>query len=387
MMHWFTYDHFNPSSAYDFWTGETNALPPPYAKSVVQEDIPAAFPRIDCNSWGADDFIVGMKISGGRVCVFRIFDGGRDRCGRPDRWVMLLAEGEQEDFAGTDLLSAADSATFRDFAATSRAPKATLPTNRIPWTRNPAAADASAHSAAEQIDGELSENEFRTLSVAFSSDAKAEGFIFAKKQGERIAASVRISREPDMKWRAPQFFSSVPPPSRRERRWLLVAALVGALGVGAIIGATLGRSAAEEEADRFIERMRAQKEWELERERENSRRNIRRLLDTIAGLHMMEIENQKKAQEAAANDDGAEEPQENSASAAETRADDRGGNVLRGVTLRWRDGKGLIRSIEIPEWNPKDGIPFFEVPADGRLEILFPESAGQAGEEKPQAHD
>ncbi len=134
MIHWFAYDHFNPANPSEYWRSVPEGTPlPDYAKFIPTEEIPKAFPSsIECNSWRGGDFIAGMKISAERACIFRIFDGGNDCKGRRNRWVMLMAEGDREDFAGTDLLSAVDSETFNAFAAsakktdgcTARAPRA-----------------------------------------------------------------------------------------------------------------------------------------------------------------------------------------------------------------------------------------------------------------------
>lgn len=193
MTHWFTNDHFNPTSSAKYWRGETSAekTPPAWALDVV-ENVPEAWAK-DCNAWGEGDYVAGMKIADGRAAVFRIFDGGTASDGRGNRWVMLLAEDASENFAGTDLLAAVESATFREFARNAKKSEIAPPPSPEAWRRNSPSLE-KIRPGRETISGPGTEYRVRELSRAFSSDAEARGVLWVKRRAGEIEARADFSR-------------------------------------------------------------------------------------------------------------------------------------------------------------------------------------------------
>ncbi len=193
MIHWFTNDHFNPTSSAKYWRGETGAdkTPPVWALDVV-ETVPESWAK-DCNAWGEGDCVAGMKIADGRAAVFRIFDGGTASDDRGNRWVMLLAEGASGNFAGTDLLAAVESATFREFARNAKKSEIAPPVSPEAWRRDSPSLE-KIRPGRETISGPGAEKRVRELSRAFSSDDEARGVLWVKRRVGEIEARADFSR-------------------------------------------------------------------------------------------------------------------------------------------------------------------------------------------------
>ena len=120
-MNWYIYDFFDPALPPDKWLSNNTAGVPSYIKKIAV-DLPKQFNRlaglngVRFNDWGSDEFIGGIKTSIGSVCVFRVYNGGRDRFDRPGRWILLVAEESLSNWQSINVLEILESGPFREYA-------------------------------------------------------------------------------------------------------------------------------------------------------------------------------------------------------------------------------------------------------------------------------
>lgn len=75
----------------------------------------------------AENFVGGYELRDGKICLFRACGGGRERNGRPGRWVFLAFEADAKKFGGSDLIGTLTSGAFADYARTPVPPEAPCP--------------------------------------------------------------------------------------------------------------------------------------------------------------------------------------------------------------------------------------------------------------------
>lgn len=75
----------------------------------------------------AENFVGGYELRDGKICLFRACGGGRERNGRPGRWVFLAFEADAKRFGGSDLIGTLTSGAFADYARTPVPPEAPCP--------------------------------------------------------------------------------------------------------------------------------------------------------------------------------------------------------------------------------------------------------------------
>lgn len=75
----------------------------------------------------AENFVGGYELRDGKICLFRACGGGRERNGRPGRWVFLAFEADAKRFGGSDLIGTLTNGAFADYARTPVPPEAPCP--------------------------------------------------------------------------------------------------------------------------------------------------------------------------------------------------------------------------------------------------------------------
>lgn len=198
MIHYFVFDQFNPSSPTDYWKTEPECVLPDWVRHIAEdEEFIPLFEGIKPSEWGDDDFIAAMKICSERAYLFRVYSGGVDVIGRSNRWVILLAEGERKDFAGTDIGSAVDSGVFADFKSLSRETNVEVPKNILQrsWRQTSDALQRLASGTFEISSFE----KLREVSVALTSRDAFTGTILVQKKGKELDAKATINQSPPIK--------------------------------------------------------------------------------------------------------------------------------------------------------------------------------------------
>ena len=190
-MKWHTYDFFDPSDSSQYWTS-TDGAPPPNAVRELAEILPARLGTIACNGWSPADYVGGLRIHDGTVAVFRVFNGGRDRRGRPHRWVLLAASVPVADCRGLDIIAAIESPTFLALANSLFPSPAICPSGRpvfrmvSPIGNLPAMGEAT---------GDVVPTRAREVSSLMTS-AGADGLILIEKFADVWRMQFQLDRPP-----------------------------------------------------------------------------------------------------------------------------------------------------------------------------------------------
>lgn len=129
-MIWLLYDAFNPISSSEYWKGAQNI--PVFIREIAS-DITKQFGTILCNEWSQRDFIGGIKVHEDSIAVFRVINGGRDRHGRPHRWILLVALNSLNEWFATNVLTALECSAFQNQATGIVPPVALLPQEEPKW--------------------------------------------------------------------------------------------------------------------------------------------------------------------------------------------------------------------------------------------------------------
>src|ERR1700744_3937773 len=106
-MKWHVYDFFNLADN-QHWLSE-GSEPRPEILNQLPSLIQEKFGRLKVNQWSAGDYLGGFLVQGRKACLFRIYNGGRDQHSRPDRWVVLAATSDLNDWKGIDVVEALES--------------------------------------------------------------------------------------------------------------------------------------------------------------------------------------------------------------------------------------------------------------------------------------
>lgn len=138
MKNTYVYDWFNPTDESERWLGRGNVPvnPPTWIRDIAL-DISVKFRSVACGAWTAADYIGGIKACGNAFCVFRVFNGGRDRKGRPNRWVMLAVESPRGSGIAADVFDALECPVFKAYAERGVPERALVPVNDPLWTSLP----------------------------------------------------------------------------------------------------------------------------------------------------------------------------------------------------------------------------------------------------------
>jgi len=185
-MNWFTYDFFDPLLPSEKWQGR-NGLPVPQYVQDLAMDLPGHFDTIPCNDWSTDDYIGGIKTFGSRVCVFRVYNGGRDNRGRPHRWVLLAAENELSQWRSLDVIHALESISFKQYAAASVPSPAPFPSSAPEWQPS-VRINSSALPDKLSIQGDDAEKQIRDASVWITSGKARDALLIVQKQKSQFQA-------------------------------------------------------------------------------------------------------------------------------------------------------------------------------------------------------
>ncbi|MGF0069892.1 hypothetical protein [Candidatus Spyradosoma sp. SGI.093] len=220
-MRFFTFDYCNPASSSEYWRSSDGSVVPAYVKGIpgtISEKLDPIF----CNDWRGSDRVAGMKIASGRACVFRLYDGGRDRRGRPHRWVIFAAEGAAEELAGTDVVAATESEAFSDFIARARAETIVPPEPEARWERrrHDAAPTEELPKGTTRFFGGDAEARVRRFSETLSL-AGTDGWIFFEANAGRFRAWAETGTPSKPKFRTEdrEREEPVPPDEPEARGW------------------------------------------------------------------------------------------------------------------------------------------------------------------------
>lgn len=187
-MNWFTYDFFDPSSAYAYWTAQNGAPPLSYIKGIATE-LTARFGIITCNNWSDSDYIGGLRTMGARTCVFRVLNGGRDRRGRPHRWVLFVAETEAGEWQATDILEALESPVFQQYAKTAVPSPVPMPSAIPKWPLHPQKSGALPDQLS--LTGDDSRQQISKYSLVMTSGPENNSLLVVEKQGTQYRAWIK----------------------------------------------------------------------------------------------------------------------------------------------------------------------------------------------------
>lgn len=286
MVHYFVFDQFNPSNSRDYWKTEPGVELPVWIRYIAEEELVPVFPRIKSSDWKDGDYIAFMKKNRlGRVCLFRVYSGGLDTFGRANRWVMLLAEGSHEDFAGTDILSAVEWGVFEEFKAISCEKKLSVPINiiRRDW---PKVATSSWNLLSETL--QISDADtLRKVSLALTSNSCIAGTIWMQKIGESLNAKLVLDREKRPEKRADDLGKMnqtkiisedrkrIPLSGNRRSRCAFVLSLSLAFFLGALIPTWLWYRTKED--NMLLKEKNGEQFQQISLKKENYERQIRRL--------------------------------------------------------------------------------------------------------------
>jgi len=192
----YVYDWFNPTSETERWRGRGNApASVPAWIRAIPTDAMTRFGTLGCNEWSPEDYIGGIKTQGESCCIFRIFDGGRDRKGRPNRWVMLLAEAEKSEICATDIFDALECAVFCDYAHAGIPAQAGVPELMPRWSLHESVVNpALPPPTKKSIVGAEAMSSARQTSLALTSPCDCDGTVWVKKIGAETRAWIDARR-------------------------------------------------------------------------------------------------------------------------------------------------------------------------------------------------
>lgn len=192
----YVYDWFNPTSETERWRGRGNApASVPAWIRAIPTDAMTRFGTLGCNEWSPEDYIGGIKTQGESCCIFRIFDAGRDRKGRPNRWVMLLAEAEKSEICATDIFDALECAVFCDYAHAGIPAQAGVPELMPHWNLHEAVVNpALPPPTKKSIVGVEAIVSARKTSLALTSPCDCDGTVWVKKIGAETRAWIDARR-------------------------------------------------------------------------------------------------------------------------------------------------------------------------------------------------
>ncbi len=186
----YVYDWFNPSSESERWIGSGNisVVVPVWIRDIATE-IMVRYRSITCNSWNENDYIGGLKTRGDSYCAFRIFNGGRDKRGRPNRWVLLLVEVARKRGKADEIISILECDVFRSYVKCALELKALLPKQSPSW-RSVDIFNETLIPEKEIIVGGASSEKAKMYSRSLTSLNQQEGYIWIEKMAETVRLSV-----------------------------------------------------------------------------------------------------------------------------------------------------------------------------------------------------
>ena len=193
-MKWFTYDFFDPLLPSEKWQGRKASSVPQYIQDLAV-DLPERIGVIRCNDWSTDDYIGGIKTFGSRVCVFRVYNGGRDNRGRPHRWVLLAFENELSQGRSFDVLHALESIVFKQFAAEPVPSPAPFPSS-APECQPSVRINSSPLPDKLSIQGDDAERQIRDVSFWMTSGKAQGALLIVEKQKSQFRAWFRKAVTP-----------------------------------------------------------------------------------------------------------------------------------------------------------------------------------------------
>lgn len=186
----YVYDWFNPSSESERWIGPGNipVVVPVWVRDIAVE-IMVRYRSITCNSWNETDYIGGLKTSGDSYCAFRIFNGGRDKKGRPNRWVLLLVEVDRKPGKADEIISILECDAFRSYVKYALESKALLPRQTPSW-ESVNVFNETCIPEKETIVGGASSEKAKMYSKSLTSLNQQEGRIWIEKVAETVRVSI-----------------------------------------------------------------------------------------------------------------------------------------------------------------------------------------------------
>lgn len=135
--------HRSPDGSY--WTWRHPELPPDVLDAFYYGSAAKHFP-VGTEPISADGLQCGCASVGDEwICWYRFASGGRDRAGRPGRWVVLAAFLHRRDYYGEDWSWIFDSPPFEHLAsqASTHCPLPAPASLEVPWDSRGAAGPAS----------------------------------------------------------------------------------------------------------------------------------------------------------------------------------------------------------------------------------------------------